>query len=84
MIKTINRREFRQKLGTRRGRREGTKSKAIPKAKTSGRGKADRPTRTQCYRHFRRQRPRPAVLLEALIRRARAEASSVEQATATA
>lgn len=66
----INRRELRGKLGSRRSRREGTKSKGISTAKTTGRGKAGRPTRIQCFRSPQRQRPRPAVLLNALIRKA--------------
>lgn len=65
----INCRAIRLKMGSRRNRREGTKSKGISTAKTTGRGKAGRPTRIQSFRHPRRQRPRPAVLLNTLIRK---------------
>lgn len=63
----INRRKLRASLGTRRLRRAGTKTKAIP---GSGSGVNQK---VQNYRHYRRQRPRPATLLKALIRKAQAE-----------
>ncbi len=62
---TINRREFRMKLGTRRSRRVGTKTKCI---RGTG-GDKNQPTK---YRNFKRSRAavRPSVLLERLIQKA--------------
>ncbi len=62
----INRRKLRQKLGTRKNRREGTKTKAI---RGTGGGATQR---VQKYRNFKRSRAatRPSVLLERLIQKA--------------
>jgi len=60
----VNRRELRKSLGTRRTRREGTKTKAIP-----GMTRPNKPTpqfRNPLPR--RNGRVRPRVLLERLIR----------------
>ena len=60
----INRRKLRLKLGTRRSRRAGTKTKAIP---GTGGGVSQRVNK---YRYPRNIQPRPAVMLERLIRQA--------------
>lgn len=62
----MNRREFRRKLGTRRNRRAGTKTKAILR---TGGGVGQRVNK---YRYPRNDRPRPAALLKALLIRAQA------------
>lgn len=78
----INRREFRRKLGTRTKRREGTKTKGIGHLSGGSHGKAGHPSRKQCYGNPRPflQQSRPAVLLNALIRKAQAE-QTVQTAT---
>ena len=65
---SVNRRALRISLGSRRTRREGTKSKVI---KGSGGGVGQR---GQKYRNFKRAnaKTRPSVLLERLIRKANA------------
>lgn len=65
----VNRRKFRPKLGTRQSRREGTKTKGMPGGASGSRGKAGKPTRKQCYRFPRRQRARPSVQLEQMIKK---------------
>ncbi len=62
----INRRKLRASLGTRRNRRAGTKTKAIP---GSGGGVNQK---VQNYRHYRRQRPKPAILLNQLVQKEQA------------
>ena len=61
----INRRALRRKLGSRKQRREGTKTKAI---RGTGGGANQRVNK---YRNFKRSRAtvRPAVLLERLIKK---------------
>ena len=65
----INRREIRKALGSRRERRAGTKTKAIPGAKKGAKGPSQR------YRFPRWQKPRVSVRVEAAIRALANEAS---------
>lgn len=55
-------REARRKLGSRTVRRSGTKTQIIPGLKKSG-GKGSSPK----FRRWRRQKPRPAVLVRRIL-----------------